>query len=86
MATRSRDFNVAARLRTAPRRAGPAFRTRDARRWVIVDLLGKGRHRRTIPVPGLGQGVDRRVEDRGRRNRGCVFRAMNKGGRVYGTA
>jgi integrase len=54
-------------------------------RWVIIDILGKGRRRRTIPVPSWVKVwidewmVAADVAD------GCVFRAINKGGRVYGT-
>lgn len=53
-------------------------------RWVLVDLLGKGRRRRTVPVPAwvkawldawtLAAGV----------SSGCLFRAINKGGHVWG--
>ena len=35
-------------------------------RWAIVDLVGKAAHIRTVPVPELGQGRDRRLVD------GCV--------------
>jgi site-specific recombinase XerC len=24
--------------------------------WIIADLIGKGKHIRTVPVPGLGKG------------------------------
>jgi site-specific recombinase XerD len=53
-------------------------------RWVIVDILGKARRRRTIPVPNW---VKVSIDDwtsAAALSEGCVFRAINKGGRVYG--
>jgi integrase len=53
-------------------------------RWVVVDLLGKGRRRRTVPVPGwVKLWIDEWLLAAGLTD-GCVFRAINKGGRVYG--
>jgi site-specific recombinase XerD len=53
-------------------------------RWVIVDILGKGRRRRTIPVPSwVKTWMDEWMAAAGLTD-GCVFRAINKGGRVYG--
>jgi integrase/recombinase XerD len=53
-------------------------------RWVVVDLLGKGRKRRTVPVPGwVKSWIDEWRTAAGVHD-GCVFRAINKGGRVYG--
>jgi integrase/recombinase XerD len=53
-------------------------------RWVIVDILGKGRRRRTIPVPSwLKVWIDEWMTAAGVMD-GCVFRAINKGARVYG--
>jgi integrase len=53
-------------------------------RWVILDLLGKGRRRRTIPVPSWVKAwIDKWTTEAGV-TEGCVFRAINKGGRVYG--
>jgi site-specific recombinase XerD len=53
-------------------------------RWVIVDILGKGRRRRTIPVPSwVKTWIDEWTTAAGL-SEGCVFRAINKGGRVVG--
>ena len=53
-------------------------------RWVLVDLLGKGRRRRTVPVPNwVKASIDEWMTAAGV-TEGCVFRAINKGGRVYG--
>jgi len=52
--------------------------------WAIVDLVGKGGHVRTIPVPGW---VKNRMDDWMRESRtasGCVFRSINKHGTVWG--
>ena len=52
--------------------------------WVIADLIGKGGHIRTVPIPNwvkvavvswtVTAGIDK----------GCVFRSINKAGRVWG--
>src|SRR5215204_1134993 len=53
-------------------------------RWVLVDLLGNGRKRRTVPVPSwVKASIDEWMTAAGVEF-GCVFRAINKGGRVYG--
>jgi integrase/recombinase XerD len=53
-------------------------------RWVIVDILGKGRRRRTIPVPSwVKSWIDEWMSAADIAD-GCVFRAINKGGRIYG--
>ena len=43
-----------------------ALELRDVQRredhWVLVDLIGKGKHIRTVPVPGLGAGCGGRVD------------------------
>ena len=53
-------------------------------RWVLVDILGKGRLRRTIPVPGwVKTALDEWTTAAGVA-KGCVFRSINKGGRMYG--
>src|SRR5215203_1344938 len=53
-------------------------------RWVIVDILGKGRRRRTIPVPRwVKTWIDEWTIAAGVAD-GCVFRAINKGARVNG--
>ena len=49
-----------------------------------MDLLGKGRRRRTVPVPRWAKAwIDDWVTAAGVSS-GCVFRAINKGGRVWG--
>jgi site-specific recombinase XerD len=53
-------------------------------RWVIVDLLGKGRRRRTVPVPRWVKTWIEEWTTAAGVDSGCVFRAINKGGRVYG--
>ena len=52
--------------------------------WVIADLVGKGGHVRTVPIPGwVKHAVDawtHAVDI----THGPVFRAINKAGRVWG--
>jgi len=56
---------------------------RDAR-WVIIDLIGKGRRVRTVPMPSWTKhAVDAWIAG-SRINSGIVFRSMNKGDRVIG--
>lgn len=56
---------------------------RDAR-WVIIDLIGKGRRVRTVPMPSWTKhAVDAWIAGSGI-NSGTVFRSMNKGDRVIG--
>jgi site-specific recombinase XerD len=53
--------------------------------WAIVDLVGKGGHIRTVPVP---EWVKHRVDDWCRTSEivaGRVFRSINKSGLVWGT-
>ena len=53
-------------------------------RWVLADLVGKGRRIRTVAVPlWVKQGIDEWVEAAGIRQ-GRLLRAIRKGGRVYG--
>jgi integrase len=52
--------------------------------WVIADLVGKGGHVRTVPIPDWVQAtVDART-DAANITHGRVFRAINKAGRVWG--
>ena len=52
--------------------------------WVIADLVGKGGHVRTVPVPmWVKHHVDAWTAAAGI-TRGPVFRAINKAGRVWG--
>jgi integrase len=52
--------------------------------WVIADLVGKGAHVRTVPIPTwVKSAVDAWATAAGITN-GTVFRAINKAGRVWG--
>ena len=52
-------------------------------RWVIADLLGKGRRIRTVPMPGwVKVAVDRWIQAAGL-ERGRLFRSINKQGKVW---
>ena len=56
---------------------------RDAR-WVIVDLVGKGRRIRTVPMPSWTKhAIDAWISGSGI-DGGLVFRSLDKGGRVIG--
>jgi integrase len=53
-------------------------------RWVIADLHGKAGHIRTVPIPlWVKKAVDRWTQASGI-NEGCLFRAINKAGRIWG--
>ena len=53
--------------------------------WAIVDLMGKGRHIRTVPVPDWAKvAVDVRMQAAAITD-GRVFRAVNRSGSVWGT-
>jgi site-specific recombinase XerD len=52
--------------------------------WVLADLIGKGRHMRTIPVPNwVKLAVDNWVNAAGL-SVGALFRAIGKTGRIRG--
>jgi hypothetical protein len=52
--------------------------------WVIADLVGKGGHVRTIPVPNwVKAGVDNWVAAAGITT-GPLLRSINKAGRIWG--
>jgi site-specific recombinase XerC len=52
--------------------------------WVIVDLVGKGRHVRTVPMPGwVKDTVDEWTAAAGI-SEGIIFRRINKEGKVWG--
>lgn len=52
--------------------------------WILADLVGKGGHVRTVPVPGwVKVAVDNWVSGAEIKS-GRVFRAINKAGRVWG--
>ena len=52
--------------------------------WVIADLVGKGGHMRTVPIPGWVKDAVDAWTDAGHITHGPVFRAINKAGRVLG--
>jgi site-specific recombinase XerC len=52
--------------------------------WAIVDLIGKGGHVRTVPVPGwVKKRIDEWAQASGMAS-GCLFRSINKAGSVWG--
>ena len=52
--------------------------------WVIVDLVGKGGHVRTIPIPNWAKEKLDRWTTAGEISSGRVFRAIRKNGSVWG--
>ena len=52
--------------------------------WVLADLVEKGRHMRTIPVPGWVKSVVDAWTDAAKLQDGTVFRAIGKTGLVQG--
>ena len=52
--------------------------------WVIADLVGKGGHVRTVPIPGWVKDAVDAWTDAVHITHGPVFRAINKAGRVWG--
>jgi site-specific recombinase XerD len=52
--------------------------------WVIADLIGKGRHIRTVPMPvWVKKAIDEWTTD-ARITEGTIFRRVNKQGMVWG--
>lgn len=52
--------------------------------WVIADLMGKGKHIRTVPVPAWAKrGVDEWTEVAGI-STGRIFRRVNRFGKIWG--
>jgi integrase len=52
--------------------------------WVLADLIGKGRHMRTVPVPGwVKLAIDAWLEATELQN-GTLFRAIGKTGKIRG--
>ena len=52
--------------------------------WVVADLIGKGRHIRTVPMPGW---VNRAVDDwthAAEITAGFIFRAVSSTGAIWG--
>jgi integrase len=52
--------------------------------WVIADLVGKGGHVRTLPVPAWVKDAIDACDCGGQHHQGPVFRAISKRGRVWG--
>jgi hypothetical protein len=52
--------------------------------WVIADLVGKGGHVRTVPIPGWVKAAVDAWTDAVNITHGPAFRAINKAGRVWG--
>ncbi|HET9386471.1 MAG TPA: site-specific integrase [Gemmatimonadales bacterium] len=52
--------------------------------WVIADLVGKGGHVRTVPIPEWVKATVDAWTDAANMTHGTVFRAINKAGRVWG--
>jgi integrase len=53
--------------------------------WVIADLLGKAGHIRTIPIPVWVKGALNEWTTASGITEGCIFRSINKAGRIWGT-
>jgi integrase len=54
--------------------------------WIFADLVGKGGHIRTVPIPDWGAGaVGVWLREAGV-TEGAVFRAINKAGRIAANA
>ncbi len=53
-------------------------------RWVLADFIGKGRHMRTIPVPGWVQSAVDAWTHAAKLQDGTLFRAIGKTGKVQG--
>lgn len=52
--------------------------------WVIADLVGKGGHVRTVPIPGWVKATLDAWTTAAGLTHGRLFRAINKAGRVWG--
>jgi integrase len=61
----------------------PSIQLREEH-WVIADLVGKGGHIRTVPIPlWVKKAIDAWTEA-AQIKEGCVFRSINKAGRIWG--
>jgi integrase len=52
--------------------------------WVIADLVGKGGHIRTVPIPVWAKKVVDVWTEAAQIEEGCVFRSINRAGRIWG--
>jgi len=53
-------------------------------RWVIVDLVGKGRRVRTVPIPSWAKAAIDEWTTTANIHEGRIFRSVNKGGNLSG--
>jgi len=53
-------------------------------RWVIVDLVGKGKRVRSVPIPSWTKAAIDEWAKAASIRTGCIFRAMHKGGYLDG--
>jgi integrase len=51
--------------------------------WVVADLVGKGRHVRTVPMPGWVKGAVDEWTSAAGISGGTIFRRINKKGKVW---
>jgi integrase len=52
--------------------------------WVVADLVGKGGHVRTVPIPSWVKSAVDAWTTAARITEGRVFGAINKAGRIWG--
>jgi site-specific recombinase XerD len=52
--------------------------------WVLADLIGKGKHIRTVPVPTWAKRAVDEWTDTASTNEGPIFRRVNRLGKVWG--
>ena len=52
--------------------------------WVIVDLMGKAGHFRTVPIPNWVKAAINEWKEASGITEGTLFRSINKTGRVWG--
>ena len=52
--------------------------------WVIADLVGKGKHVRTVPVPSWVKAAIDAWTTSARITEGRIFRSINKAGKIWG--
>jgi site-specific recombinase XerC len=52
--------------------------------WVIADLIGKGKHIRTVPVPVWAKRAVDEWTDAAKINQGAIFRRVSRPGKIWG--
>lgn len=55
-------------------------------RWIIADLIGKHGRIRSVPMPGWAKVALDRWAEAAHLDDGCIFRPINKAGRISGAA